>query len=1193
MADDEQPTEGQAFMKDIVGAMDFPAEEELVAASWEENDTFKETLRLSEGRPDFTFYDGPPFATGLPHYGHILAGTIKDAVTRYAHQSGHHVSRRAGWDCHGLPVEYEIDQSLGIKHRDQVLEMGIETYNKHCRSIVTRYSKEWERTIKRLGRWIDFENDYKTMDPWFMESVWWVFKSLVEKNLVYRGYKVMPFSTACATPLSNFEAGLNYKDVQDPAVVVAFPLKDDPEVSLLAWTTTPWTLPSNLALCVNKAFDYVKLRDVKSGKVYYCGADRLVQLYPIMATKKYKPAMKAELMEELGTVKGSELVGLKYEPMFKFFADREQSFVVCEDNYVTNESGTGIVHQSPAFGEDDYRVCLAHGVIAKGEEIPCPVDSNGLFTSEVGEYAGQYVKTADKALCDEIKANGRLVSKDSCTHSYPFCWRSDTPLIYKAVPSWFVGVESIRDKLLKANAETYWVPAFVNEKRFQNWLEGAKDWAVSRNRFWGTPMPMWVSEDGEEMVAVGSIAELKELSGVEVTDLHRESVDHITIPSKQGKGDLKRVEEVFDCWFESGSMPYAQLHYPFENKDKFEKNFPADFIAEGLDQTRGWFYTLTVLGAALFDKPAFKNLIVNGLVLASDGKKMSKRLKNYPDPMKVIDSHGADALRLYLINSPVVRAESLKFKEEGVQATVREVLLPWFNAFRFFVQQARRLEMTCGDRFVPNPEAAAKSTNVMDNWIQATLQGLVQFVHTEMKAYRLYTVVPRLVEFIEQLTNWYVRLNRNRLKGAEGAESATAGLFCMYEVLSTMSVLMAPITPFFSEYTYRHLRECHPDKDGGKDVAEDAPGRASSVHMLMMPEVDESRLDPQAESDMRAMQTVIDLGRSAREKRGISLKTPVKGITVVCKDEGTLKALEKLQGYVKGELNAWEVVLEADEKSWCTLTAEANNKVLGKRLGKALDGVKKALVKLDTAALWPLLEGGTVEVAGHTLSADDLMLKRGFKGDTSVFQAAVSEDGKVMVVLDTRKDEKVLSQKLAREIVSRIQKLRKKSGLQVGETVEVFFQDDTKDGVAGAAVAANAALVADAVRCMPLPASRMPEHAVPLGHERFCACGGDDGKGEEAAADQEPDFTVFLTRPCLSVDHEAMDAKCVAAKVDPAVARQLLASLDYDRVRREGNATTVLTVGEACVTVDLGADYFLDAREALRKRCPEDMKWAL
>eukprot|EP00903_Cladosiphon_okamuranus_P006585 g6433.t1 len=1188
MADDDQATQGQAFMEDVQSGINFSAEEDLVAASWEQNDTFKETLRLSEGKPDFTFYDGPPFATGLPHYGHILAGTIKDAVTRYAHQTGHYVSRRAGWDCHGLPVEYEIDQSLGIKHRDQVVEMGIETYNKHCRSIVTRYSKEWERTIKRLGRWIDFENDYKTMDPWFMESVWWVFKTLVEKNLVYRGYKVMPFSTACATPLSNFEAGLNYKDVQDPAVVVSFPLKDDPEASLLAWTTTPWTLPSNLALCVNKAFDYIKLRDKKSGKVYYCGAERLSQLYPVMNTKKYKPAMKAELMEELKVVKGSELVGLKYEPMFKFFADREQSFVVCEDNYVTNDSGTGIVHQAPAFGEDDYRVCLAHGVILKGEDIPCPVDSNGLFTSEVGDYAGQYVKTADKALCEEIKANGRLVSKDSYTHSYPFCWRSDTPLIYKAVPSWFVAVESIRDKLLKNNAETYWVPSFVNEKRFQNWLEGAKDWAVSRNRFWGTPMPMWVSDDGEEMVAVGSIAELKELSGVEITDLHRESVDHITIPSKQGKGDLKRVEEVFDCWFESGSMPYAQLHYPFENKDKFEKNFPADFIAEGLDQTRGWFYTLTVLGAALFDKPAFKNLIVNGLVLASDGKKMSKRLKNYPDPMKVIEAHGADALRMYLINSPVVRAESLKFKEEGVQATVREVLLPWFNAFRFFVQQARRLEMTCGERFVPNPEAAAKSTNVMDNWIQATLQGLVQFVHTEMKAYRLYTVVPRLVEFIEQLTNCYVRLNRNRLKGSEGAESARSGLYCMYEVLSTMSVLMAPITPFFSEYSYRHLRECHPNKDN-MDVPEDAPGRASSVHMLMMPEVDESRLDPQAEAEMKAMQTVMDLGRSAREKRGISLKTPVKGITVVCKDEGTLKALEKLQNYVKGELNAWEVVLEADEKSWCTLTAEANNKVLGKRLGKAVAGVKKALAKLDTAALWPLLEGSTIEVADQTLCADDLMLKRGFKGDKGVFEAAVSEDGTLMVVLDTRKDEKVLSQKLAREIVSRIQKLRKKSGLQVGETVEVFFQDDTKDAVAGAAVAANAALVADAVRCMPLPASRMPEHAVPLGHERFSVC-AEDGNGEEA---KDPDFSVFLTRPCLSIDKVALDAKCAAASVDPAVTKQLLASLDFDRLRREATASTVLTVGEGCVTLDRGADYFFDAREALRKHSPEEMKWAL
>ncbi|WIA42069.1 hypothetical protein OEZ86_009348 [Tetradesmus obliquus] len=790
-------------MEEVVEGKDysFPAEEEKILALWDSLDAFKEQLRRSEGKPEYIFNDGPPFATGLPHYGHILAGTLKDIVTRYACSTGRHVSRRFGWDCHGLPVEYEIDKKLGIKSRDDVLAMGIDKYNEECRSIVMRYSKEWEVTVRRLGRWIDFENDYKTLDPSFMESVWWVFKQLHEKGLVYRGFKVMPFSTACSTSLSNFEAGLNYKDVDDPAVMVAFPIKAAGGAAagaviegsqLVAWTTTPWTLPSNLALCVHPELTYVQVKDPAKGTVYIVAEARLAALPGAVPKakkggdkKKGKEGEAAAAavpagFELLTKFQGAELVGAAYEPLFPYFADHTTAFRVVADGYVTDDSGTGVVHQAPAFGEDDYRVCLANGVIAKGEGLPCPIDLNGRFTAEVTDFAGKYVKDADKEIIANIKAAGRLVDHASLNHSYPFCWRSDTPLIYRAVPSWFVKVEAIKERLLANNEVTYWVPSYVKEKRFHNWLEGAHDWAISRSRFWGTPIPIWASEDGEEIRVIGSIQELEEIAGRKVDDLHRHFIDDITIPSSRGKGLLRRIDDVFDCWFESGSMPYGQLHYPFENKELFEANFPADFVAEGLDQTRGWFYTLMVLSTALFDKPAFKNLVCNGLVLAADGKKMSKRLKNYPDPTEVIDKYGADALRLYLINSPVVRAETLRFREEGVFGVVKDVFLPWYNAYRFLVQNVRRWELETGETFNPGTTldaglealaAAADSSEqqaaggaVLDRWIAAAVRSLTAYVRAEMEGYRLYTVVPRLVAFIDQLTNIYVRYNRKRLK---------------------------------------------------------------------------------------------------------------------------------------------------------------------------------------------------------------------------------------------------------------------------------------------------------------------------------------------------------------------------------------------------------------------------------------------
>jgi isoleucyl-tRNA synthetase len=565
------------------------------------------------------------------------------------------------------------------------------------------------------------------MNPKFMESVWWVFKQLYEKDVVYSGYRVMPYSTALNTPLSNFEAQQNYKDTQDPAVVVSFPLLDDPQTNLLAWTTTPWTLPSHTGLAAHPDFEYVKIYDETAKKNYILLESLMKTLYKDPKKAKFKIVQR---------LKGKDMLGWRYEPLFDYFYEefRDVGFRVFNATYVTSESGVGIVHQAPAFGEEDYNVAFAAGVINEKRLPPNPVDDNGIFTSEVRDFAGQHVKAADKAIIKYLKGTGRLVVDSTLMHSYPFCWRSDTPLIYKAVPSWFVKVSSIVPQMLENIEASHWVPSFVKEKRFASWIANARDWNISRNRYWGTPIPLWVSEDLKEVVCIGSVEELKRLSGYhgELNDLHRDKVDQITIPSKQGKGQLRRIEEVFDCWFESGSMPYASSHYPFENKDHFEKSFPGDFIAEGLDQTRGWFYTLAVLGTHLFGKLPFRNCIVNGIVLAEDGKKMSKRLKNYPDPTLVMDRYGSDALRLYLINSPVVRAEPLRFKEAGVKEVVAKVLLPLWNSYKFFEGQVTLLKKVENLNYIFDPHAGKTDTNVMDRWILASCQSLLKFVNQEM-----------------------------------------------------------------------------------------------------------------------------------------------------------------------------------------------------------------------------------------------------------------------------------------------------------------------------------------------------------------------------------------------------------------------------------------------------------------------------
>lgn len=989
----------------VSNKIDFPKMEEEVLRFWHQHDTFRKSLKLREGAKEFVFYDGPPFATGLPHYGHLLAGTIKDIVPRYQTMRGYFVERRFGWDCHGLPVEYEMEQELKISGKRDIEKLGVDVFNEQCRGIVLRYTREWRSIVNRIGRWVDFDNDYKTMDLPYMESIWWVFRSLWDNGLIYEGKKILPYCPRCATPLSNFETNQGYEDVQDPAITVRFALSNEPNTYILAWTTTPWTLPSNLALAVGPQIRYVLVRD--KHERYYVAKDRMPIFFP-----------KLDDVEILSEFSGAELVGRRYDPLFPYFAHlaKHGAFRVFAGDFVSTEEGTGIVHIAPGFGEDDYQ-------LGQREGLPpiCPVDDEGRFTSDVPDYAGREVKETDNDIIQRLKAEGKLVHRGTIQHAYPHCWRCDSPLIYRAISTWFVRVETLRDRIMAANLQTHWVPEHLREGRFGKWLEGARDWAISRNRYWGAPLPIWRNPQGE-ILCVGSVAELEKLSGQKVTDLHKHFVDKISIPSSQGGEPLRRVPEVLDCWFESGAMPYAQSHYPFENRERFERNFPADFIAEGLDQTRGWFYTLMVLSTALFDKPAFRNVIVNGLVLAEDGRKMSKRLKNYPDPVYILNTYGADALRLYMVHSPVVRAENLCFSEEGVKEALRHLLIPWWNAYSFFVTYARV------DGWRPESgECTGKRTtplHMLDRWILSSLDHLTADITEGMDRYDLQQAVRPLVRFIEDLTNWYIRRSRRRFWKSSNDADKQQAYATLYEVLLTLCKLAAPFTPFISEAIYRNLR------------TEDMP---ESVHLCDFPTADESRRDPALEAQMADVITVVGLGRQLRAERNIKVRQPLPGMHIHCRDRQRLERIRQLAQLIQEELNVKHLWLGSRETDLVTLSAKPDFARLGPRLGARVKKAAEMIAEWDQDSLEKVLNGDVVEVIIEAervlIQPEDIKVSR-----TPKEGLAVAAAGDLVVALEVTLTPELTREGLAREFVNKVQSMRKSADLQVTTRIRLIVQ---------------------------------------------------------------------------------------------------------------------------------------------------------
>ena len=1006
------------MFKKVDAKQSFPEMEEKMLKYWDDNKIFEKSVEQRKDNEKYVFFDGPPFANGLPHYGHILANVLKDSVTRYWSMRGYYVPRTNGWDCHGLPVEYEIEKELQLNGRKDVVDFGVENFNAKCRESVFRYTKDWEETLRRVGRWVDFSDSYATLDNTYMESIWWVFKQIWDKDLVYTGHKSMHVCPRCETPLSNFEVSQGYKDVTDLSVTCKFKLKEDAlkavglegDVHVLAWTTTPWTLPGNVALVFGPEIDYVVVNGKDSGgnEGVFIMAEALVE--KVFAEGEYVVGDKID---------AKKLEGMHYEPLFDYYLDKDldgELYSIQLADFVTTEDGTGVVHAAPMFGEDDYALGKE-----KGLAMIQHVRMDGEFTDDVTDFAGKFVKGQDLNVAIFLDKKELLFKKQNYKHSYPHCWRCDTPLLNYSTRSLFIEVTKVKDAMLKNNEKINWQPDHIQKGRFGKWLEGARDWAISRNRFWGCAIPVWECGCGEQ-ICIGSVEELKEKSGGKVPmrddelDLHKPYIDDIKLKCPTCSAEMSRIPDVFDCWFESGSMPYAQLHYPFENKEKFEKNFPANFIAEGLDQTRGWFYTLHVLSTILFDKPAFSNVVVNGIILAADGEKLSKRKKNYPAPSEIFDKMGVDSMRYFLVSSPAAMADDVRFSESHVDEVVKKLTLTLWNTYSFFITYANI------DKFEPNKDYGRfLPSNKLDKWILSELNSLIKVVTENMEIYALPKATRPIQEFIENLSNWYVRRSRRRFWKSENDGDKNEAYQTLYIVLLEISKLLAPFMPYLADEIYQNLT--------GEE----------SVHLADWSEVNDEMIDENLNSEIHAVRLIVSLGLSVRAKAKLKVRQPLQKVGIALPEGVSKESIESQADVIKEELNVKEIEFIAEAGDIVEHSVVPNPKVLGPKYG----GEVQQIIQKVKAGEYEM-KGDIVVVGNYELIGDEVEI--GFKGKEGF--DVESEEGFV-VALDTNLTDDLKKEGYARDIVRFIQEMRKEADYQVDDHIYILVDGE---GAAGDAI---------------------------------------------------------------------------------------------------------------------------------------------